>query len=267
MNLRAVIFDIYNTLLEVGPPPADAAEQWDRIWRDLGRPQPPLSLSEFDLKCRQASAATQAIARAEGVAFPEDDWPRIATQAAAELSVLSESALAEFLNQHARLQRTTRLMPGAAALLRAGHERRLPTGRDSASPKPRWASRRRPEPANPLFLGLCSNCQPYTLDEFAAALAAEGLSTNLFDPELCSYSFTARIRKPDPAIFASLQSRLASRGILPSEILMVGDRFDNDILPARALGWRTWQLSETPAERPGGTFAELSRSELKPSQS
>jgi FMN phosphatase YigB (HAD superfamily) len=37
-------------------------------------------------------------------------------------------------------------------------------------------------------------------------------------------------------------ARLAARGICPGEILMIGDRLDNDIAPARAQGWQAWQV-------------------------
>src|SRR5258708_7757883 len=47
MNFRAVIFDIYNTLLEVGPPPVDAEARWDDLWRDRFKTQPRLSLTAF----------------------------------------------------------------------------------------------------------------------------------------------------------------------------------------------------------------------------
>ena len=50
---------------------------------------------------------------------------------------------------------------------------------------------------------------------------------------------------------------LEARGISPGEALMVGDRLDNDIDPARAFGWQTWQLSARPAREPGGHWREL----------
>ncbi len=41
------------------------------------------------------------------------------------------------------------------------------------------------------------------------------------------------LRKPDPAFFLRLTDRL---GVRPDEVLYVGDHYDHDILPARALG-------------------------------
>jgi len=41
------------------------------------------------------------------------------------------------------------------------------------------------------------------------------------------------LRKPDPAFFLRVTDRL---GVRPEEVLFVGDNYDHDILPARALG-------------------------------
>ncbi|WP_174546096.1 HAD family hydrolase [Nocardiopsis dassonvillei] len=49
------------------------------------------------------------------------------------------------------------------------------------------------------------------------------------------------VKKPDPAFFDRVLSlvRAASPGTEPGEIVYVGDRVDNDVLPARAAGMRT----------------------------
>jgi FMN phosphatase YigB (HAD superfamily) len=56
-----------------------------------------------------------------------------------------------------------------------------------------------------------------------------------------------------------LTARLEARGIAPGETVMVGDRLDNDVEPARAFGWQTWLLTPSPASgEPGqGTFAQM----------
>lgn len=50
--------------------------------------------------------------------------------------------------------------------------------------------------------------------------------------------------KPDPAFFAQVGDRL--EGPDPQTLLYVGDRADNDVLPAGALGWRTCWLRRGP---------------------
>ena len=49
-------------------------------------------------------------------------------------------------------------------------------------------------------------------------------------------SGTHGFRKPDPRLFLRAADDL---GVAPSECVMVGDRIDNDIAPARLLGMRT----------------------------
>lgn len=52
----------------------------------------------------------------------------------------------------------------------------------------------------------------------------------------CLCSFELGIEKPDPAIFAMALDRA---GCAASRAVMIGDRLDNDIRPARLLGWKT----------------------------
>ena len=49
------------------------------------------------------------------------------------------------------------------------------------------------------------------------------------------------VSKPDPAFFEQTLAltETARPGVSPDEILYVGDRTDNDVLPARAAGMRT----------------------------
>ncbi|MFI7615045.1 HAD family hydrolase [Nonomuraea terrae] len=67
------------------------------------------------------------------------------------------------------------------------------------------------------------------------------------------------VAKPDPGFFAKVAS-VAGRE--PGEILYVGDRLDNDVLPAAAAGMRTALLRRGPwgylhAERPQARAADM----------
>lgn len=53
---------------------------------------------------------------------------------------------------------------------------------------------------------------------------------------ICLSSSELLLEKPDPAIF---ELALAQAGCLPEESVMIGDRLDNDIAPAKAMGWKT----------------------------
>jgi FMN phosphatase YigB (HAD superfamily) len=218
MNVRAVICDVYNTLLEIGPPPSDAAARWEKLWRDIFGSAARLSLDQFAAKTSAIIEREHIAAKAAGIEWPEIFWPAVGAEALAELQKVSDAGRDEFLYRHAQLQRSVNLMPGAAEVLSG------------------LAAQKK-------FLGVASNAQPYTLRELDAALAVVKLDRSLFRPELCFWSFMHGFSKPDPYAFRLLRARLLALGVSPAETLMVGDRLDNDIEPARRQGWQTWHLS------------------------
>ncbi|HYG34634.1 MAG TPA: HAD family hydrolase, partial [Clostridia bacterium] len=193
MRTRVIIFDIYNTLLQVGAAPPDAEVRWLRLCRSLGKETTVLSLAEFDAKCREAIARDHAAAKARGVAFPEVFWPEITCTVLPQLKGLSPDSLDDFLYEHAQLQRTVQLMPGAGEALRTLHQQGT-------------------------VLGLCSNSQPYTLRELAQALAQVRLTMEIFDPRLCFYSFRAGFSKPNLKAFEQLQQVLTGLSVSPVEV-------------------------------------------------
>lgn len=66
-------------------------------------------------------------------------------------------------------------------------------------------------------------------------------------------------QKPDPAFFSAVREQLGNTA--PERLLYVGDRADNDVLPAAELGWRTCWLRRGPwgqlQELPEGFEADL----------
>jgi FMN phosphatase YigB (HAD superfamily) len=235
MKPRALISDIYNTLLEVGAPPADAAERWEFLWEDSLADPARLTLEEFAAACGIIIAREHDSAIRVGVQNPEIYWPAVAREALPELGRLAERDRDEFLYQHAQLQRTARLMPGAGEVLRKLGEAGV-------------------------RLGLASNCQPYTLRELDTALASSKLSRAVFNPKLCFFSFAAGFSKPNPHAFRLLQAELQSCGICPADTMLVGDRLVNDLEPARLHGFQTWWLTAAPSEgHDGGDWFVLGR--------
>lgn len=233
MNVRAVIFDLYKTLLRVGPPPPNAEKLWSEL---LARrwPQPPsMTLAQFAAACEAVTVREHARARAVGIPHPEVFWPAVASEVLPCLAHLTQRQCDDFLFAHAQLVRTISLSPGAAEIISHLHSKGV-------------------------LLGLASNSQPYTARELELALASSHLSGALFQPQLCFWSFRWGFSKPDPHVFRALSARLLEQRIVPAQILMVGDREDNDIAPARAQGWQTWQLADSaPALGPGGSWREL----------
>lgn len=229
---RAVVFDVYGTLLRVVPlrdrPESEA--RWRALCRRrLGR-EAGLDWSGLLAAVERRVRADHAAARACGIPWPEVDWAGILTGALPELSRLEPGERDAFLVDQASLWHQVDLMPGAArVLLRLAGEG--------------------------VCLGIASNAQPYTLAELERALAGTGFDLSRFEPSLRFWSFDHGFSKPDPHVFRILGARLAARGISGDGILMVGDRADNDIAPARRAGWRTWQWAGTPTEAPGGDWA------------
>ncbi|MBI3875153.1 MAG: HAD family hydrolase [Verrucomicrobia bacterium] len=236
MNIRAIIFDIYGTLLEIGPPPADAAARWELLWQDMLADPARVSLEDFAAVCASIIEREHATARERGMAHPEVFWPDVAKEALPELARLKESARDEFLFRQAQLWHTVQLAPNAGKVLVQLHKLKVP-------------------------LGLASNAQPYTLRELNAALGKISLTRNIFPTRLCFYSFQHGFSKPDPRVFRWLGEHLQVLGILPAETLMVGDLLENDITPAQSAGWQTWHLTTLPSigDACAGNWDELSK--------
>ena len=87
-------------------------------------------------------------------------------------------------------------------------------------------------------LGIVSNAQFYTPIVVEALLAGR-LDSIGFDPQLCYYSYRHRHAKPGETLYRAAQQRLASKQINPAEVLFVGNDVRNDIRPAAAVGFRT----------------------------
>jgi HAD superfamily hydrolase (TIGR01549 family) len=117
--------------------------------------------------------------------------------------------------------------------------------------------------ASGVAAGIASNAQPYTLAELDAALRAVGLGSDVFRADLSFWSFQNGFSKPDPHVFQALSARLRAAGALPEEVLMVGDRMDNDITPARRCGWQAFHLragdGAASSAGPGGDWHDLAR--------
>ena len=230
---RVIFCDVYGTLLDVLPPPAEAEGQWQELLQAtfFGEPnERTVSLEEVAAQCERIVQREHELARDAGIRNPEVDWTAVMSRALPALASLPAAEQADFLFAHMQLRHTLRLMPGASECLHAAQQAGI-------------------------LLGLVSNAQAYTLRKLDAALAGTGLSREAFDQELMFWSFVEGFGKPDPGVFKFLTERLAERGFVPGEALVVGDRLDNDIVPAKAEGFATWWLAGSG----DGDWAELRR--------
>ncbi|MFA7233810.1 MAG: HAD family hydrolase [Terrimicrobiaceae bacterium] len=218
---RAVLFDVYRTLLDVREPPPHADRRWEDLCRRTFGEPPGRSLGEVSAACRGIVAGDHARARQAGIPFPEVDWPSVFRRAFEPARRLDPPALSDFLFHHATLGRSVGPMLGATGILRRCREAGI-------------------------ACGIASNAQAYTLRELREALESGGLDPGLFDSRLVFWSFENGFSKPDPHVFRLLATRLAGLGIAPEEALVIGDREDNDIRPAQALGFQTFLFIPPP---------------------
>ena len=81
---------------------------------------------------------------------------------------------------------------------------------------------------------------------------------------ICLSSTEVGLEKPDPAIF---QLALSQSGCEPEQAVMIGDRLDYDIRPARLLGWKTIRIAQGFARfqspRDGMDEADITLANLK----
>lgn len=232
MKIRAVLFDVYGTLLQVGPPPADADAQWQELLAQTFSNDTKLSRLDFSIACSRAIERRHAAAHARGIQYPEVYWPGVVAEIIPQFNKLSAKAQEEFIFRQIQIGRTIRLFPDAAEGLRKLSARGC-------------------------VLGIASNAQAYSLRELREALAQFKVDFSIFNPTLCFWSYQHGFSKPDPHVFQILELRLDALGITADKTLMVGDRSDNDIEPARAQGWLTWHLSNSGNTVNGGDWSEL----------
>lgn len=209
--IKGVLLDVYRTMLEVGPPPPDAARRWQALLAGFFPKARALSLDALSIRCRQLVEEDHAAAKSNGVKFPEVQWTSIVARA---MEVSPDASFGDFVFAHAQLQRTIRLANGVADFLGICREQHVPCG-------------------------IVSNAQAYTLRELDAALGLD--HRKIFEPDLLFWSFQNGFSKPDPHVFRLLAARWAQRGISPAEVVMIGDRPDNDVEPAARAGFQTWR--------------------------
>jgi len=93
-----------------------------------------------------------------------------------------------------------------------------------------------------LAQGLLADGQCFTVVQLRRGLAAQDAATaldDLIDPTLRALSAEQRARKPSERLFRHALAALAQRGLTPEQVLHVGSRVQQDLIPARRLGMRT----------------------------
>ncbi len=91
-------------------------------------------------------------------------------------------------------------------------------------------------------LGIIGDGQVFTRLQLLRALRRQGklgCLEELFDPELIAISAEVGARRPSETLFRRVLSRVAERGLNPTNVLHVGCDVERDIAPAKRLRMRT----------------------------
>ncbi len=221
-GIRAVVFDVYGTLLisgsgDVGS--ADASDTGSAIrdafaavgWLAEARQLPTIEQLHRQIKISNDERITANCPKPEvdiieiwrqtlvacGLQQMADDIPRLVTFAA----------------EYEARANPTWPMPGAKELVS------------------RIA-------ATNLSIGIVSNAQAFTIP-LMEDFSAESHTGKGFDLDLCIYSYRYRHAKPGPRLFDALRNGLRRCDISPHEAVYVGNDMLNDIWAASAAGFRT----------------------------
>jgi FMN phosphatase YigB (HAD superfamily) len=126
-----------------------------------------------------------------------------------------------------------------------------------------------------LTQGLLANGQCFTLVQLERGLAQQDpslLLDQMIDPELRVLSSDLRARKPSERLFRQMLDLVRQRKIMPDQVLHIGSRIAQDLMPARRVGMKvglfardraslqaTAEQLKEPASRPDVLLTKLSQ--------
>ncbi|MEO0336244.1 MAG: HAD family hydrolase [Pseudomonadota bacterium] len=218
-DIRAVVFDIYGTLLisaagdislsEEGSSAAAMESALAAVVPDqIG------SVSVWVKGYESGIIAQQQLLRERGIEWPEVDirvvWRELAESAGLELSL---EQLTELAFRYELLSNPTWSMPGAREVIDAIRS----SGR---------------------ILGIVSNAQFYSPCLLSHYLGGE-LTDLGFSSAWSVYSYENGEGKPSRNLYRKIAAQAEVEGLLPSQILYLGNDVKKDIQPAAEVGFRT----------------------------
>ena len=234
-EIRAVIFDVYGTLVisgsgDVGS--ADTRDHSDLIEQsleavgidDLLPKRPTMEMIHSQIE------SINARRRADDCPKPEVDivevWRRVLRQSGLELGAERVGIAVALAAQYEARANPTWPMPGSFEVLTALANADTP-------------------------MGIVSNAQVFTPQLVESLLNGKNLERAGFDLDLCFFSNRFRQSKPGPRLFDALREALQRRGILPYEAVYVGNDMLNDVWAASQAGLRTaWFAGDARSMRP-----------------
>ncbi len=226
-GIRAVLFDVYGTLLMSGSGDVGVAAARDDVGmltaslEAVGlHPEPEAGARGLEL-FRDTVLKSHAQSRRRGIDHPEVDiveiWSHVLKTLRSRGLIRGESSEAVLYGVAIEYETRTNPvwpMPGCLALLATLRER----------------------PGT--VLGIVSNAQFYTPLTLHALLGASTGELGIA-PDLCAWSYRLGRAKPSVRMFDPVLTGLKSRGISPEEAVYVGNDMLNDVWTANRAGLRT----------------------------
>lgn len=222
-GIKAVIFDVYGTLIVSGSGDVGSVDQTDRT-SVLRRSFEAAGIDEDFAKgiswhdFRDAVERMNSSRKKDGCESPEVDvvsvWRGLLETRGwigGSESVEQVIRLATFFEAWAN---PTWPMPGASDLIQRLYELNF-------------------------CLGIVSNAQIFTKVLVEDLLISKKINDGSLQPDLCFFSNRFRHSKPGPRLFQALASALQRRGILPQEAVYVGNDMLNDVWAAKQIGMKT----------------------------
>ncbi len=210
----AMLFDVYGTLLVSGAgdigfnqKPTESVDGLYDLLHRYGLHQTPDRLAEA---LELAIARSHDASRQLGIDYPEVDIVQIWRQV---LGMDDISRVKNFALEYELMVNPVYPMPGLKDLL--------------------WACKTCTIP-----MGLISNAQFYTVCLLEWFLGTP-LEMGGFDRRLLFFSWREGHAKPSMHMFNLAKAALLGMGIPAGSVLMVGNDMQNDILPAKAVGFKT----------------------------
>ncbi len=238
-GIRAVVFDVYGTLLVSGSGDISLASEGSRgsaaleaLKAVLGEPKTPVvggppvpastpttgvdgSLPDGDAIVAALHEAVHAAHAASASGHPEVEirelWKKVLTSFGVDLA---EAQIERFAVEYECRVNPIWPMPGLAETLNGLHE----TGKQ---------------------LGIVSNAQFFTPLAFEPLTGRPLDAWGFDDPQLNIWSYEHREAKPGTFLYERCAEGLTARGIQPAEALFVGNDLRNDVWPAQRVGFKT----------------------------
>jgi putative hydrolase of the HAD superfamily len=213
-RVRAIIFDVYGTLLISGSGDMDfhamSKDQKRALTGVLRRHGIDMTPENIVDSLHQAIETVHENLRRKGTDYPEIDIVRIWQNL---LGTDDTGRVKAFALEYEMVVNPVYPMPGLADLLSACR------GQD-------------------LLMGIISNAQFYT-QCLLEHLLGKSLNMCGFDPQLTFFSYRFGSAKPSCFMFDMAADIFSQRGLSRASVLYVGNDMRNDILPAKTVGFQT----------------------------